>query len=249
MSRILAVSLFALVLAAPLARGQDYAREKRWAKEVVPNIVVGDAVWLQEKGEEGRKFLGIYTAVKGAKQAVLLVHGLGVHPNYGLIGELRVALSDMGYATLSIQMPVERAGAKAADYFPALFPEAVERIGVAAAWLAEKGFAHPVLLSHSMGSWMSETYLAETPEAPFAAWVCLGRAGPFGDLDDVHVPILDVMGANDLPLVVRWSVERGHIVQRHPGSKQVVISASDHFYTGRERALEDQIGDFLAGLE
>jgi len=246
LSRILTVVVLALMLAAPLARGQDYAREKRWADEVVPNIVVGDAVWLKEK--EGREFLGLYTAVKGAKQAVLLVHGLGVQPNYGLIGELRVALSDMGYATLSIQMPVEAAGAKAADYYPKLFPEAIERIGAGAAWLAQKGFAHPVLLSHSMGSWMSEAYFAATPQAPFAAWVCLGRGGPFGDLDNVRVPLLDVYGANDLPLVLRWSVERGHVVQRHAGSKQIVISASDHFYTGRERALEDQIGDFLAGL-
>lgn len=248
MSRILLTGLVFLVLAAP-AQAQDYAREKRWADEVVPNIVVGDAVWLQEKGEEGRKFLGIYTAVKGAKQAVLLVHGLGVHPNWGLIGELRVALSDMGYATLSIQMPVAAAGAKAADYYPALFPEAIERIGVGAAWLAQKGFAHPVLLSHSMGSWMSESYFAATEDAPFSAWVCLGRGGPFGDLDNVRVPVLDVYGANDLPNVLRWSVERGHVLQKHAGSKQIVISASDHFYTGREQALEDQIGEFLAGLE
>ena len=193
MSRILLTGLVFLVLAAS-ARAQDYAREKRWADEVVPNIVVGDAVWLQEKGEEGREFLGLYTPVKGAKQAVLLVHGLGVHPNWGLIGELRVALSDMGYATLSIQMPVEAAGANAADYYPKLFPEAIERIGLGAAWLAQKGFPHPVLLSHSMGSWMSEAYFAATPQAPFAAWICLGRGGPFGDLDNVRVPLLDVHG-------------------------------------------------------
>ena len=245
MSRILVIAWFALLLAAPLARGQDYAREKRWADEVVPNIVVGDAVWLQEKGEEGREFLGLYTAAKGAQQAVLLVHGLGVHPNHGIIGELRVALSDMGYATLSIQMPVERAGAKAADYYPKLFPEAIERIGVAAAWLAEKGFAHPVLLSHSMGSWMSESYFAATEEAPFSAWVCLGRGGPFGDLDNVRVPLLDVHGTRDLPLVLRWVVERGHVVQKHPGSRQIVIAGADHFYTGREQFLAEQIGAFI----
>ena len=46
------VLLFVLLVGAavPGARGQDYAREKRWANEVVPNIVVGDAVWLREKG-------------------------------------------------------------------------------------------------------------------------------------------------------------------------------------------------------
>jgi len=246
MSRILTVVSLAFLLAAPLARGQDYAREKRWAEEVVPNIVVGEAVWLQEK--EGRKFLGLYTPVKRAKRAVLLVHGIGVNPNHGIIGELRVALSDMGYATLSIQMPVQAADAKASDYYPKLFPEAIERIGAGAAWLAEKGYAHPVLLSHSLGSWMSESYFAATPDAPFAAWVCLGRGGPFGDLENVHVPVLDVHGANDLPAVLRWSVQRGHVLQRIPGSKQVAISASDHFYTGREQALEDTIQAFLDGL-
>ena len=247
MSRIVVTALVAFLLSVPLARGQDYAREKRWANEVVPNVVVGDAVWLKEP--EGREFLGLYAPVAGAKTAVLLVHGIGVHPNHGIIGELRVALSDMGYATLSIQMPVAAAGAKASDYYPKLFPDAIERIGVAAAWLAAKGFAHPVLLSHSMGSWMSESYFAATLKAPFAAWVCLGRGGPFGDLANVHVPILDVYGANDLPQVLRWAGERDHVLRKHPGSRQIVISAADHFYRGREQALEDQIERFLAGLK
>lgn len=245
MSRILLTGLI-LLLAASSARAQDYAREKRWADEVVPNIVVGDAVWLKEK--EGREFLGIYTPVKGAKRAVLLVHGIGVNPNHGIIGELRVALSDMGYATLSIQMPVEAASATAADYYPKLFPEAIERIGVGAAWLAAKGYARPVLLSHSLGSWMSESYFAATPEAPFAAWVCLGRGGPFGDLANVRVPVLDVHGMNDLPAVLRWQVERGHVLARIPGSRQISIQGADHFYTGREQALEDAIRAFIDGL-
>ena len=235
-----------LVLAASSARAQDYAREKRWADEVVPNVVVGDAVWLKEK--EGREFLGLYTAVKGARRAVLLVHGIGVNPNHGIIGELRVALADMGYATLSIQMPVQAADAKASDYYPKLFPEAIERIGAGAAWLAGKGYAHPVLLSHSLGSWMSEAYFAATPEAPFAAWVCLGRGGPFGDLANVRVPVLDVHGANDLPEVLRWSDERGQVLHLIPRSKQIVIPAADHFYTGRQQALEDAIRSFIDGL-
>lgn len=235
-----------LVLAASSARAQDYAREKRWADEVVPNVVVGDAVWLKEK--EGREFLGLYTAVKGARRAVLLVHGIGVNPNHGIIGELRVALADMGYATLSIQMPVQAADAKASDYYPKLFPEAIERIGAGAAWLAGKGYARPVLLSHSLGSWMSEAYFAATPEAPFAAWVCLGRGGPFGDLANVRVPVLDVHGANDLPLVLRWSTERAHVLNLVPRSRQIAIPAADHFYTGREQALEDAIRSFIDGL-
>ena len=35
-----------------------------------------------------------------------LVHGLGIHPDWGLIGALRSDLPDAGYTTLSVQMPV-----------------------------------------------------------------------------------------------------------------------------------------------
>ena len=91
-------------LSAPLLalaqQPSDYAREKRWAGEVVPSIVVGEAVWLEAPRTE--KFLGIYTEAKNAKGAIVLAHGLGVHPDYGLIGELRARLADAGYTTLSI---------------------------------------------------------------------------------------------------------------------------------------------------
>jgi len=203
-------------------------------------------VWLKETS--GREFLGLYTPVEHAKAAVLLVHGIGVNPDYGVIGILRVALSDLGYATLSIQMPVEPAEATAADYYPKLFPEAVERIRAGAAWLAGKGYAHPVLLSHSLGSWMSESYFGATPGAPFAAWVCLGRGGAFGDLGKLRVPLLDVSGENDLRAVLRARGERRRALQAKPGSRQTVIAGADHFYTGREQGLAQQIGAFIAGL-
>ena len=139
-----------LLAAALPAAAQDYEREKRWAAEIVPNLVVGDAVQL--KLPSGREFLGLYAERKGAPAAVLLLHGVGVHPDHGVIGTLRVALADMGYATLSIQLPVQKSDAQLEDYYPAVFPEAVERVRAAGAWLADHGYRRVVLLSHSMGS-------------------------------------------------------------------------------------------------
>jgi len=245
MSRVsLALLLIACLLGAalPRAQAQDYAREQRWAEEVVPNVVVGDAVWLKEPS--GRKFLGLYTQASGAKTAVLLVHGLGVHPDHGVIGVLRSALADKGFATLSIQMPVLGADGKLAHYYPALFPEAGERIAAGASWLAAKGYGRIVLLSHSLGSWMSEWYLERTPNEPFAAWVCLGRGGAFAEPAKLHLPVLDVYGENDLPLVLANAAKRGAAA-----SKQVMIPKADHFYTGREQALTDAVAAFIAGLK
>jgi pimeloyl-ACP methyl ester carboxylesterase len=234
-----------LLLAAFSAAAQDYEREKRWAAEVVPNLVIGDAV--QVKLPSGRAFLGLYTEAKNPRTAILLVHGVGVHPDHSIIGVLRVVLSEMGYSTLSIQMPVQRSDA-APDEYPVVFPEAAARIQAGADWLAAKGFAQPVLLSHSMGSRMSNVYFERTRDAPFAAWVCMGLSGEFGRMGNVRVPVLDLYGENDLSGVLRADWRRRITLNTIPGSKQGVIAGADHFYTGREKELAAAIGAFLAAL-
>ncbi len=236
------LSILLLLLALP-SHAQDYEREKRWADEILPALVVGDAVWLEGLG--GRKFLGLFTEMKGAPAAVLLVHGIGVHPDHGVIGSLRLSLADAGFTTLSIQMPVQRADAGATDYFPAAFPDAVERIRSAGHWLGAKGYRRVILLSHSMGSWMSNVYYEQTPAAPFSAWVCLGLTGGYGSLRNVHVPMLDGYGEKDLPSVLRADWRRRLAIGSVPGSRQEMIAGADHFYTGKEKELTRVVDDFI----
>ena len=47
-----------LLMVVHLAYGADYAREKKWADEITPGIVVGDPVYLE--GRAGHKFLTIH---------------------------------------------------------------------------------------------------------------------------------------------------------------------------------------------
>ena len=235
-----------LTFALPAA-AQDYEREKRWAAEVASNLVVGDAVQL--KLPSGREFLGIHVENRTAETAILLVHGIGVHPDHGVIGILRVALSEAGYATLSIQMPVLAAEAAPQDYFPALFADAAARIQAGADWLAANGYGRPILLSHSLGSWMSNVYFERSPDAPFAAWICMGRSGEFGRLGNLKGPVLDVLGENDLPGVLRADWRRRLVLNTIPGSRQVVVAGADHFYTSREKELAAAIVAFIAGLK
>lgn len=248
MLRITPALLLALVsLSAP---AQDYAREARWKSEVLVNLVVGDAVEVQVPG--GRAFLGLYAAGEPAKPAVLVVHGIGVHPDHGVIGILRGALADMGFSTLSIQMPVLAADAKPEDYHPELFPEASARIAAGHAWLGARGHRTVVLVSHSLGSWMSQYHLASgnpasRPGAPgrFAGWVSMGRSGTLGDLAKIGVPVLDVYGEKDLPAVLASAPARREALQRLPGSRQRVIAGADHFYTGQEDKLAAAIRAFI----
>lgn len=239
--RLLLCAVLALALPAV---AQDYEREKRWAAEVAPNLVVGDAVRLKLPG--GRDFLGIYTEAKPARGAVLLVHAMGVHPDHGVIGALRVSLADAGYATLSIQMPVLKADARADDYLPALFPEALWRIRAGGRWLEERGSLRSFLLCHSMGCRMANAYYEETADAPFAAWVVLGITSPFGRLGNVKVPVFDVFGEMDFPAVLRDDWRRRLALNAIPGSRQEMIAGADHYYTGREGELAAVVRDFLA---
>jgi pimeloyl-ACP methyl ester carboxylesterase len=244
---IRAAAALALAAAAACAAAQDYEREKRWAAEVVPNLVVGDAVTL--KLPSGREFLGLFTERKDAPAAVLLVHGVGVHPDHGIIGILRVALADLGYTTLSIQMPVQKSDATLDDYYPKVFPEAVERIRAGGRWLAGRGQRRIALLGHSMGAWMANVYYEQTPDSPFAAWVCVGLTGGFGGMGNVRVPVLDVYGEHDLAPVLRADWRRRATLGTIEGSKQIRIAGADHHHTGKEAELAAAIRDFLTGLK
>jgi len=237
---------FVLAWVALAAGAQDYEREKRWAAEIVPNLVVGEAVQIPIAS---RTFLGLYTEAKPARAAVLLVHGVGVHPDHGVIGSLRASLADLGYTTLSIQMPVQKSDAGLYDYYPKVFPEAIERIGAGARWLKDKGAGRIVLLSHSMGSWMANVYYERTRDAPFAAWICMGLTGGFGGMHNVHAPVLDMYGEHDLPPVMRADSRRRAALQSIPGSKQVMIPGADHHYIGREKELAAAIRDFIDALK
>jgi alpha/beta superfamily hydrolase len=230
-------------MAALPAMAQDYAREKRWADEVVPSLVVGDAVWLETSA--GRRFLAVHAPAADAKGAVVVVHGIGVHPDHGVIGVLRTKLADLGWTTLSIQMPVQASDAKSDAYYPAVFPEAADRIAKAGAWLAAKGERRLALVSHSMGSWMANEYFDTAPSTPFVAWACLGLTGGYSLATWFSPrPILDVYGEHDLDPSVgaawrRWLT----VASAAPGSRQVKVAGADHFYAGRE----DEVARLLAG--
>ncbi|MDD5367030.1 MAG: DUF3530 family protein [Gallionellaceae bacterium] len=230
----------AALLASLTALAADYAREQKWADEVLPSVLVGDPVWLAQAS--GHKFLGLYTPVDKAKAGLVVVHGIGVHPDWGLIGALRQQLPEAGYATLSIQMPVLAADAKT-DAYLATFDEAAERVKLAVAFLKGKGYAKVAVVAHSLGTRMTYHYLSRTPGAPVAAWVAIGvPAAP--DMAKLKMPILDLYGQNDLPQVVENAGKRAAGLKQK-GSAQVVVPGADHFFEGKDAALLEQVRGWL----
>jgi alpha/beta superfamily hydrolase len=218
----------------------DYAREKKWADEVVPGLVVGDPVYLQTpRGHH--KFLTLFTPAAGTDKAAIVVHGLGIHPDWGMVGTLRTELSDRGFTTLSIQMPILAADAQG-DAYPPTFPEAAERIAEAVAFLKGKGYKQIAIVSHSMGSRMSHVYVSGKPDPAVKSWASLGIS--VGDYTALKLPILDLYGDNDLPPVLANAARRKQSFAA-ADSRQVKIGRADHFFTGREGEMVETVADFL----
>jgi pimeloyl-ACP methyl ester carboxylesterase len=237
----LCVPLLALAQQQP----SDYAREKRWADQIVPTLVAGEAVWLEAPRTE--KFLGIYTEAKDAKGAIILAHGLGVHPDYGIIGELRTRLADAGYTTLSVQMPILAAEAPAARY-PVLFWEADARFAGALTYLRRKHYAKIWLLSHSMGSRMANHYIAAHPQVPLAGWISLSiSSGEMGPLRKIKFPVYDVYAENDLEAVVKGAPRRAAALKALKGSSQTMVFGADHFFAKKDKDLVSLIRLLLEG--
>lgn len=229
-----------LLLFTLTAFAADYGREKKWADEIVPGVVVGDPLYLGPV--QGHKFLALYTEAAQPKAAVIVVHGLGVHPDWNLIGVLRSGLAEQGYTTLSVQMPVLAADAQP-DAYSATFDEAAARLRAAADFLKAKGYGKIAVVSHSMGSRMSLHYLMRNPDAAVKAWVAIGMPGG-GGYGKVRVLVLDLYGDNDLPGVLQNARKRVASF-KVKGSQQVVVQHADHFFNNRDAELVKTVKDYL----
>lgn len=223
--------------------GPDYAREKRWADEIIPGLVVGEAIYLAQK-QSSHKFLAIYTKAPKPRAAVIVVHGMGVHPDWALIGALRSGLADEGYSTLSVQMPV-RAATGLAEEYPGLFPDAAARLQSAVDYLKSNGYAKIAIVSHSLGARMSNYFLAQSA-AGLDAWVAIGISnGEFANASQLHLPIFDIYGERDFPPVLQKAHSREAVLRRLKGSAQMEVAGADHYFAGSEAELIKQVRQFL----
>ena len=220
----------------------DYAREQRWANEITPAILVGDPVQLALPS--GRKFLGIYAPNSKAQAGVIVVHGLCVHPDWGLINPLRSLLSEQGYATLSVQMPVLANEARGSDY-PPTFPEAAERIAVAVNYLRGKGHKKIAIVSHSLGARMANVFLNQSEAPAINAWVAIGLSGEYTQPEMLKVPVLDLYGEKDLPAVLDNASKRAAAIRKIRGSAQISVAGADHFFNGMDNELVRNVKLFL----
>lgn len=216
------------------AAGQDYAREERLAAEIEAALVVGDAVRIA--GENQRPFLGLYTrAAPNNAPALLLLHGRGVHPEFGIVGQLRSRLADLGYTTLAIQLPVLSNTAPAADYRK-LHNVAGQRLQAATTWLRQQGHPDAIPVAHSLGATMAAAALNAGRLQP-RCWVAIG----FLETRLPKLPALDLIAEHDFAEVLKAAPGRNakHI-------RQVKVTGADHYFGSHAAQVSQEIQRYLS---
>lgn len=243
--------ILASTLATTTALASDREKERRWAEQVIDGLLDGDAVWIDDGS--GNDFLGILTeGDPESGRAVLLMHGIGVHPNWpDVIYPLRVGLLEQGITSLSIQMPILANEAESVDYLP-LFAEVPGRIDAALRTLNEAGYGEITLVAHSMGAAMTVYYLAQEPSAAIDSVIIIGMGpGIEGNenierMRQVDLPLLDLYGGDDLEAVRASADQRAAAGgERNSGYQQLRVEAANHFFQGHEAELKQRVSDWL----
>lgn len=234
-----------LILGGMAAHAADYEREQRWADQILPAILIGDPLWIEQ--DNGHKFLAIYTEAQQPRGAVIIAHGRGWNPDHDLYSTLRVNLAEQGYSTLSIQLPVLGSGAKIGDYIPT-YPDARDRFHRSAELLEEKGYKDIAIVSHSLGATMANQYLIHVRETPVKAWVFIGIINGLEEMFRIKIPVLDVYGSRDWVITQVGAPERRKQIEKIEGSQQVVVGDALHFFEGKEDELVRVVVGFLDDL-
>jgi pimeloyl-ACP methyl ester carboxylesterase len=256
LARLVIVLILPLLL-VPVSRAgsvSDTAKEQRWANQITDQLIVGEPVWL---AADDHRFLAIYTPAEtpSPRGTVLLVHGMGAHPDWPqVIQPLRSGLSEEGWQSLSIQMPLPPEGIDTAGQV-ALLHEGGDRLQTALAWLAEKDMTPVTIIAHSRGSADVLYYAATHDGGPVTSLVLIGANGRYDTLPDdasslrflqeIRLPVLDLYGEHDLEGVIKTAPERRKAAAGGPGYQQIMVPGADHFFDGKEKPLLAEVARWL----
>lgn len=249
-----------LLLLLPLTQSFAYNRtfEDRISKQLAETGAKGDVVWLRPGKTE---FLSLYRdyVTDQPQGAVILLHGMGGHADWPeVIRPLRMSLPELGWATLSLQMPVLSPTDSISDYGKTL-DEGLGRIRAALQQLRDWRYLNIIVIGHSFGAATAAHALAGKGLDEVKAFVGISmQAQPFlnprlkllKDLGALSIPVLDIYASRDLPEVLR-EVDDRRLAARKNGNqayKQHMLDGADHYFTGFDDVLLKRIQGWLMNV-
>jgi pimeloyl-ACP methyl ester carboxylesterase len=237
---------------------QAQNREQQIAEKLALDADADEIISLKASGE---RFIGLYKSARTNKVnethgVVILVHGMGAHPDWpDVISPLRRRLTEFGWSTLSIQMPILSPEESVAEYGKTL-SLASSRLQAAVDYLHAWEIEPIILLGYSFGAAQAANYLASNKPEDIKAFVSVSMLAQkfikpglevFKFIGGIGIPILDIYGEEDLDDVRRGIDDRRLAAGKNgnTGFKQIELQKSGHHYLGFEDALVEQIQHWL----
>jgi predicted esterase len=250
MRLLLPILLFALSLASnavdknqkQVVHYPNLEKEARLIESIEDNIMTGDTVYLHDGKSE---FLVIFTESEvPTKETIILIHGMGSNANTTqVIYPLRVHLSK-NFNTLSIQMPVLRAGMVSDDYRPIIFPITANRIKASIDYIDNNDLTLDFIIGHSIGSAMTAHYLAKTL-SDIRGFIAIGMPQCVTEfLPKIDIPILDLFGTNDIDSVISGITPKKHASTHNLNYIQLQVPAN-HNFDNEEAVLINSVSAWI----
>ena len=254
------VFLLSFTLNTPIAAQdiREQSREQQIAERLALTADVDEIINLEASGGG---FIGLYKSTRANKHnethgVVILVHGMGAHPDWpDVISPLRRQLTEFGWSTLSIQLPILSPQAPVSKYGKTL-KIANSRIQTAVEYLHTWEIGPIILLGYGFGAAQSANYLVTNKSDKVMAFVSVSMLAQkfirpelkiFEFIGEITIPILDIYGEKDL-VEVREGIDDRRLAASKNGNtgfQQIELQKSDHHYLGQEDVLVEQIQNWL----
>jgi predicted alpha/beta-hydrolase family hydrolase len=240
---------------------KQLSREQKIAEKLT---LTADADEIVSLKASGGRFIALYKRGRAQETneingVVILVHGMGAHLDWpDVISPLRTRLTEFGWSTLSIQMPILAPEAAVAGYGKTL-RLANSRIQAAIDYLHGWEIEPIVLLGYSFGAAQAANFLASNKPENIRAFISVSmlaqkfikpRIDVYKFIGGITIPILDIYGEEDLEDVRRGIDDRRLAANKNgnTGFRQIELQKSGHHYLGFEDVLVKQIQIWLQSM-
>lgn len=247
--------LFMMSLSGVSADPLDLKREKEVAGKLADKAEASEILQLNAGGQTFQALLNNQSNEK-AKGAVIILHGMGAHPDWPqTISPLRQALPEYGWTTLSIQLPIIAPKNQIEDY-GSTFTAAIERIKAAIDFLHERKFRNIVAIGHSFGGVNMLAYLETEQEQKINALVAIGLQqytflkpafNLLGSIEKTKIPVMDIFGSRDFKEAFDQAADRRLAAKKGNNKqyRQIEIDGADHYFIKMEALLIKRIRGWL----
>lgn len=241
--------------------------ELRLSQDLAESVKIGTVVHL---GDAPQNFLAIFLEAHTLKPlgGVIILPDLNSHADWPeVVSPLRRRLADLGWSTLSLQLPAGSASAfdinknqqNDNSAYNAFAQEVSRRIQLAISYCRNQHITNIVLLGHRFGAILAARFLGDisTPDHSINTLVTVSLYSPIMNsdtllnndtLEKIKIPFLEIIPGQSEKYVLQLAQTRKILMERsgHDNYRQILIMGADYTFSDAEITLASRIHTWLA---